>query len=89
MRAYADFFEPELSRLGYGGVYALKSRAHTMGDYDRLAVDGCAVFHRRTRFVVRGDHVIEFSRLAMQYGANSEDLLNRVMPKVCLVSLLR
>jgi hypothetical protein len=49
---------------------------------DRLTVDGCALFYRRAVFTARADHVVEFSHLAMKYGAASEDLLNRVMPKV-------
>ena len=43
---FYNFFQPELRRDGYEGVFSPKSRAKTMNEVERKHVDGCAIFYR-------------------------------------------
>jgi hypothetical protein len=43
---FYHFFQPELRREGYEGVFSPKSRAKTMNEMERKHVDGCAIFYR-------------------------------------------
>ena len=43
---FYNFFQPELRREGYDGVFSPKSRAKTMNEMERKHVDGCAIFFR-------------------------------------------
>lgn len=49
------FFQPELEKVGYAGVFALKSRARTMSSDEQLDVDGCAIFYRKNKYVYDAD----------------------------------
>lgn len=46
---FYTFFQPELLRDGYDGIFAPKSRAKTMSDNERKHVDGCAIFFRSSK----------------------------------------
>ena len=64
---------------------------------DSRNVDGCAIFWKQDRFMVRlffirtnslivslkllEEHLIEFNALAIKNSSGDEDILNRVMPK--------
>lgn len=76
---YFSFFYPEMSRLGYEGIFSPKSRARTMGEHDRKFVDGCAIFFHKSKFSKMEDYLIEFNQLAMAHAEGSESMLNRVM----------
>jgi len=88
---FYTFFQPELLRDGYDGVFAPKSRAKTMSENERKHVDGCAIFFRSSKFSLMKDHLIEFNQLAMTNAEGSEDMLNRVMTKdnIGLAALLQ
>ena len=43
---FYNFFNVELSRDGYEGVFSPKSRAHLMMENERKRVDGCAIFYK-------------------------------------------
>ena len=43
---YYQYFEPELKKEGYLGIFEPKSRARTMNEEDRRFVDGCAIFYK-------------------------------------------
>jgi len=60
---YTQYFQPEMSKHGFTGVYAPKSRARTMEDWS--SVDGCAIFFKRNKFVLVEEHLIEFQSIAM------------------------
>ncbi|TYZ66124.1 hypothetical protein PybrP1_009266 [[Pythium] brassicae (nom. inval.)] len=49
---FADFFEPELRKRGYAGVYKRRTGEHTH--------DGCAIFVRQAAFAIVSSHPIEF-----------------------------
>jgi len=60
---YTDYFEPELAKVGYAGVFSPKSRARTMEDW--TAVDGCVIFYKRNRYSLVEEYVIEYQSIAM------------------------
>lgn len=50
---YEEFFSPQLrSRGEYEGVFWPKSRARTMSDWERKAVDGCAIFYKPQKYLL-------------------------------------
>jgi CCR4-NOT transcription complex subunit 6 len=96
--SFTTYFEPEMERLGYLGVFRPKSRARTKEDVRR--VDGCAIFFKSELFDLLDLQLIEFQQLAMhkyeqltgKKTNNSHDSgLNRLMTKdnIALVVLLR
>ncbi|KAJ3109091.1 Glucose-repressible alcohol dehydrogenase transcriptional effector [Phlyctochytrium planicorne] len=93
MGQFEDYFQMQLGPLGeYEGVFWPKSRARTMGDYEKRSVDGCATFFKTSKFVLKEKHTIEFQQLAMQKPElrKTEDVFNRVMVKdnIAIVTLL-
>jgi CCR4-NOT transcription complex subunit 6 len=50
MSQFEEYFQEQLARLGdYEGVFWPKSRARTMGEYERRSVDGCATFFKANK----------------------------------------
>ena len=49
---FYKFFQPELAKLDYEGIFSPKSRAKTMTEYERRHVDGCAIFFKTEKYVV-------------------------------------
>lgn len=81
--AYHVFFTPELQKLGYDSVFYPKLRARTMGEKERMLVDGCAIFYRASKFRMYEKYLVDFRGLAVNINAmcSSEDMINRVMTK--------
>ena len=75
---FENFFEPELAKFNYTGVYKCKTREF-MGQYGKM--DGCAIFYRRDKFVVvpNGSNEVEFNSVARQRHSNDKRLLNRLL----------
>ena len=47
---YHSMFYPELAQQGYDGIFLPKSRVRTMNlDKEKKAVDGCAIFFRKSK----------------------------------------
>lgn len=46
---FFHYFQPELKRVGYDGIFSPKSRARTMTEHERKHVDGCAIFYKREK----------------------------------------
>jgi len=78
---FFSYFQPELERDGYEGIFEPKSRARTMTEQERKHVDGCAIFFRTSKFSLVKKHLIEFNQLAMANAEGSDEMLNRVMTK--------
>jgi CCR4-NOT transcription complex subunit 6 len=78
---FYTYFQPELKKDGYAGVFSAKSRARTMAEQDRKHVDGCAIFYKSAKFRVIKDHLVEFNQLAIEAADGSHDMINRVMTK--------
>lgn len=89
---FKDFFQPELLKMGYQGIYAPKSRARTMEDWG--AVDGCATFFKDSRFSLVEEHLIEYQTLALanhkMFGDDPE-IFSRLLTKdnIALVLILQ
>ncbi|KAJ3277101.1 Elongation of fatty acids protein 2 [Terramyces sp. JEL0728] len=98
-RQYEEFFKEQLAQHDYEGQFSPKSRARTMGELDRVQVDGCATMYKsqkyfrvNTRFKLLEKKLIEFQQVAMSRPdlRRSDDVLNRVMIKdnIALILLL-
>ncbi|KAG9293308.1 hypothetical protein G9A89_007554 [Geosiphon pyriformis] len=89
---YEDYFKEELHKSDYDSVYWPKSRAKTMGDWERKSVDGCATFFKASRFTMVDKVLIEFNQVALQRSdiKKTEDMFNRVITKdnIAVVTLL-
>ncbi|KAG0162663.1 Glucose-repressible alcohol dehydrogenase transcriptional effector [Apophysomyces sp. BC1015] len=84
MNRYDDLFCDELKRRGdYDGVFYPKSRAKTMSETERRAVDGCATFYKASKFNVIEHSLLEYNQKALQRPdfKKTEDIYNRVMTK--------
>jgi CCR4-NOT transcription complex subunit 6 len=47
---YENYLRDDLKKLGdYNGAFWPKSRAKTMGEKERMVVDGCAIFFRSSK----------------------------------------
>jgi CCR4-NOT transcription complex subunit 6 len=81
--AFKEDLSPELAQMDYRGVHWPKSRARTMSEKDALAVDGCAIFYKQSKFVLLDKQLIEFATIAINRPdmKNQHDVFNRVMPK--------
>mmetsp|Transcript_36346 Transcript_36346/g.94516 ORF Transcript_36346/g.94516 Transcript_36346/m.94516 type:complete len:410 (-) Transcript_36346:2748-3977(-) len=60
MEHYNSFLVPELEKAGYAGVYKQKTR-EAMGQSGMM--DGCAIFYRKDRFILREQLGLEFNDL--------------------------
>jgi CCR4-NOT transcription complex subunit 6 len=65
---YKNFFAPMMEEWGYEGWYLKKSR-ESMGLEGK--VDGCALFYKRNRFILKERYPVDFNDLA-------SDFLNQV-----------
>lgn len=88
---FKAYFQPELHKRGYHGIFKPKSRARNMSEHDRNSVDGCATFFRHDKFVLVKEKLVEFERLATKHATGAADMLNRVMTKdnISLLTILR
>lgn len=85
------FFQPEMAKAGYDGIFLPKSRARTMEDW--RAVDGCVTFWKRSRFSLAEKHTVEYQSLAMSKHkelTHDSEALSRLITKdnVALVVVL-
>ncbi|KAJ3325959.1 Glucose-repressible alcohol dehydrogenase transcriptional effector [Boothiomyces sp. JEL0866] len=91
-RQYDEFFKEQLAQHDYDGQFSPKSRARTMGELDRVQVDGCATMYKSQKFKLLEKKLIEFQHVAMSRPdlRRSDDVLNRVMIKdnIALIILL-
>lgn len=80
---YEDFFMQHLANQGYEGIHWPKSRARTMSESQRRAVDGCAIFFKSYKYQLVEKQLIEFSQLALQRSdfKKTDDMFNRVLTK--------
>ncbi|KAI9274074.1 Endonuclease/exonuclease/phosphatase [Helicostylum pulchrum] len=78
--ALGDAFK---DRGDYDGVFFPKSRAKTMADKERRAVDGCAIFYKASKYDLIEHHLLEYNQKALQRPdfKASDDIYNRVMTK--------
>ncbi|GAB9474773.1 Carbon catabolite repressor protein [Globisporangium polare] len=61
---YKKFFVPMMTELGYEGWYLKKTR-ESMGLEGK--VDGCALFYKRNRFIMKEQYPIEFNEMAKDF----------------------
>lgn len=85
---YENLFVPFMSSLGYYGVLDLKSRSKNRSGASFYRTDGCATFYRNNKFILKLHHLIEFNELASRMSYGSTDMLNRVMTKDNIASLI-
>jgi CCR4-NOT transcription complex subunit 6 len=83
---FENFLSPELSKMGYEGLYKQKTR-EALGMEGR--VDGCALFFKRKRFKLLEKYVIEYNDAALamakqglfklRHGVTVDRVLQRLM----------
>ncbi|KAI5185300.1 CCR4-NOT transcription complex subunit 6 [Nematocida homosporus] len=79
--SYLEFFREQLKIRGdYDSVFYQKTRARTMSEYDKRAVDGCAIFWKSMFFQLVEQKCILLSQLFSQkHIAEHEHIANRVL----------
>jgi len=89
---FEDFWQPELGREGYTAVYKKKTGEVFTGT--SFAIDGCATFFRRDRFVLVKKYEVEFNKAALSLSegvppASKKGALNRLLKdNVALIAVL-
>jgi len=68
---YSTFFQPEMAKAGYSGVFAPKSRARTMEDWG--SVDGCVIFFKKNKYSVVEEHIVEYQSIGMSKHKDFQD----------------
>mmetsp|Transcript_17936 Transcript_17936/g.25013 ORF Transcript_17936/g.25013 Transcript_17936/m.25013 type:complete len:647 (-) Transcript_17936:103-2043(-) len=68
---YSTFFQPEMAKAGYSGVFTPKSRARTMEDWG--TVDGCVIFFKKNKFSVVEEHAVEYQSIGMAKHKDFQD----------------
>ncbi|KAF9113530.1 Glucose-repressible alcohol dehydrogenase transcriptional effector [Mortierella sp. AM989] len=58
LKDYEEFFNPQLSRLGFRSIHAYKMNVYEMRD-------GCAIFYRDSRFKLLNEHVLRFNQVEL------------------------
>lgn len=86
---FSEFFEPELDKHGYEGLYKRKTSEVSQ------TFDGCATFFRRDRFLHVKKYEVEFNKAAQSLteavvpGAQKKSALNRLIKdNVALIAVL-
>jgi CCR4-NOT transcription complex subunit 6 len=81
--AFQNFLSPELAADDYKGIHWPRPKASMMAEKEALAVDGCAIFWKATKYLCLDKQLINFSSLAINRPdmKKESDIFNRVMPK--------
>ena len=81
--SFQDFFQYQLARKDYKGVFYPKSRAKTMAEKEAKLVDGCAIFYKATKYICLDKMVVDFGSTAINRldMKGEHDIFNRVMPR--------
>eukprot|EP01035_Chromulina_nebulosa_P056653 gene56653-77645_t len=67
---YYDFFLPALSAKGYDGIFAPKPASACLEVSENS--DGCAIFVRRSKFLIRSSETITYALSKAEVSAESE-----------------
>ncbi|KAK0636379.1 glucose-repressible alcohol dehydrogenase transcriptional effector [Bombardia bombarda] len=80
---FRDFFSPELAQNDYKGIQWPRPKAKTMSEKDAMAVDGCAVFYKASKWILLDKQLLDYANIAINRPdmKNQHDIFNRVMPK--------
>ncbi|KAK3685381.1 Endonuclease/exonuclease/phosphatase [Podospora appendiculata] len=80
---FRDFFSPELAQDDYKGIQWPRPKAKTMSEKDAMAVDGCAVFYKASKWILLDKQLLDYANIAINRPdmKNQHDIFNRVMPK--------
>ncbi|KAF9579059.1 Glucose-repressible alcohol dehydrogenase transcriptional effector [Lunasporangiospora selenospora] len=70
LKDYDEFFNPQLSRLGYRSIHEYKMSAYEMRD-------GCAIFYRDSRFKLVDKHVLRFNQVELDDSSEKRPSLAR------------
>lgn len=59
---FDDFFQPNLQKQGYDGIFKAKTREGIQADPKQI--DGCAIFYKKDRFALLEQYHVEFNEAA-------------------------
>ena len=81
--SFSEFFSPQLAHEEYKGVFWPKNRARTMREDEAKAVDGCAIFFKKKKFVLLDKQMIDLPGIAIKRPdmKGEHDIFNRYMPR--------
>ena len=87
---YENTFKPKMGELGYEGLFKPKTR-----DDNPTAIDGSAIFYRKSKFVLKDQYSIEYNEAARQhveygtFAADKKAILRRLLKgNVALIAVL-
>lgn len=81
--SFSEFFSPRLAHKDYKGLFWPKNRARTMREDEAKAVDGCAMFFKKKKFVLLDKQLIDLPGIAIKRPdmKGEHDIFNRYMPR--------
>ena len=85
---FETFFQPQLSKQGYDGIFKRKTRDAGNDSAGNQMIDGCATFYKRDRFALMEQYGIEFNEAARQHTANRTQLRRLLKGNIALVLVL-
>ncbi|OTB00414.1 hypothetical protein M426DRAFT_15458 [Hypoxylon sp. CI-4A] len=83
MDAFDTFFNPELAKRGWKGVFYPKTRVKHLTGKDQSSVDGCSIFYKSDKYILLDKQLVDFRQTAINRPdmKSADDVFNRVMPK--------
>jgi hypothetical protein len=85
---FDSFFQPQLSKHGYDGIFKKKTRDAGNDSAGNQMIDGCATFYKRERFALMEQYGIEFNEAARQHTGNRTQLRRLLRGNIALVLVL-
>ena len=83
MESYNEMFRKQLVHNDYQGVFWPKTRIRTMDEKAARDVDGCAIFYKKSKYILLQKEHIDFANIAINRPdmKGEHDVFNRVMPR--------
>lgn len=81
--AFDSYFQPELAKIGYKGIFWAKTRINHTPAKDQSSIDGCSIFFKSEKYIMLDKSMIDFRQTAINRPdmKSADDVFNRVMPK--------
>lgn len=84
---FEEFFQPELSKAGYDGIFKAKKRIHLHGE-ESNTIDGCAIFYKRDRFAMTETYSIDFNEMSRRQTSDRAALRRLLKGNIALMAVL-
>jgi len=84
---FEEFFQPELLKAGYDGIFKAKKRNVLHGE-ESNTMDGCAIFYKRDRFAMIETYSIDFNEMSRRQTSDRTALRRLLKGNVALMAVL-